>query len=51
MSTCFISMGTDGNFSLVSTKNGKLSIPVTNGSKLIAGKVLSSDGKLVRGIN
>lgn len=46
MSTCFISMGTDGNFSLVSSKNGKLSIPVTNGSKLIAGKVLSSDGKL-----
>lgn len=46
MSTCFISMGTDGNFSLVSSRNGKLSIPVTNGSKLIAGKVLSSDGKL-----
>lgn len=45
--TFYIAKGTDGSFSLISSKGGKIDwIPVEPGSKLIVGKALSSDNKI-----
>lgn len=45
--TFYIAKGTDGSFSLISSKGSKIDwIPVEPGSKLIVGKALSNDNKI-----
>jgi len=46
LSTCYISKDVDGNFSVVSSVNGKLSFQVSAGSKLMVGKTLNAQNKI-----
>lgn len=46
LSTCYISKDIDGNFSVISSVNGKLSFQVGAGSKLMVGKTLNAQNKI-----
>ncbi|WP_312751093.1 RHS repeat-associated core domain-containing protein [Epilithonimonas hominis] len=46
LSTCYISKDVDGNFSVISSVNGKLPFQVTAGSRLIVGKTLDAHNKI-----
>ncbi|GAB0155672.1 hypothetical protein CHRYSEOSP005_09340 [Chryseobacterium sp. Alg-005] len=46
LSTCYIAKGVDGSFSLMNSIHGKLSIPISAGSKLIVGKGLTAHNQM-----
>lgn len=46
LSTCYISKDIDGNYSVISSVNGKLSFQVGSGSKLMVGKTLNTQNKI-----